>query len=98
VGKKSPGGYLAPIYWLSGAKDKAWQLVNSSEADPTNNLNRISLLILEEDYDQAMDVLEEWAEARPVLAKFTIPNAFYEPLRQQPRFVELMRKMNIPGY
>jgi TolB-like protein/tetratricopeptide (TPR) repeat protein/predicted Ser/Thr protein kinase len=98
AGKKSPGGYMAPIYWLSGAKDEAWQLVNDSEADPTNNLNRIALMVLEEDYDQAMDVLEEWAEARPVLAKFIINYPLFEPLHEQLRYQELMRKMNIPGY
>ena len=67
--------------------------------DPKSIQQRVALLVLEEDYDQAMDFLEQGARSRPVLTKFAINNDFlFEPLHDLPRFCELMRSMNIPGY
>ena len=92
-------GAVAPIYWLAGQKIEAWEMVGGREDIGPKNLNsRIVLLILEEEYDSAMDIIETAAKEKPVLTKFTLNNFLYDPLHTQPRFQALMRSMNIPGY
>ena len=90
---------MAHIYWLAGQKNEAWEMVGGrEEIDPNFLEPRIVLLILEEDYDSALDIIEMGVKERPVLSKFTLNNSFFEPLHDQPRFQALMRSMNIPGY
>jgi TolB-like protein/predicted Ser/Thr protein kinase len=90
---------VAFVYWLAGRRDEAWELVGGRETvDPSSMSIRILLLVLEEDYDQAIDLLEQFARARPVVTKFSLNFFLLEPLRDQPRYRELMRSMNIPGY
>ena len=92
-------GAMAPIYWLAGQKNEAWKMVGGrEEIDPNYLETRVALLVLEEDYDSAMDIIEMGAKARPVITKFTLNNSFFKPLHDQPRFQALMRSMNIPGY
>jgi len=91
---------MANIYWLAGRKDEAWDLVGGRDGnDPSHIQMRAMLLILEGDHDQAIDLFEQGVKVYPALTKFAILTYWIqEPLKDVPRFQELMRSMNVPGY
>ncbi len=88
------------VYWLAGRKDEAWDLAGGRDGNnPAQAHNRASLLILEGDHDQAIDLFEQALKAYPALTKFTILTySVQEPLKDEPRFQELMRSINAPGW
>lgn len=88
------------VYWLAGRKDEAWDLAGGRDGNnPAQAHNKAMLLILEGDYDQAIDVYKQGVKAFPALTKFIIlTNYVQEPLKDEPRFQELMRSINVPGY
>ena len=91
---------MANVYWLAGRKDEAWDLVGGRDGnDPSHIQMRAMLLILEGDLDQAIDLFEQGLKAYPALTQFFILTySVQEPMRDVPRFQELMRSMNVPGY
>jgi hypothetical protein len=100
VGEISQVGrsFLIPIYWLDGQKEKAWAELESIKGSEMYSLHRMELLVLEEKYDQALDSLEAFATARPVLIKHFIHYPLFAPMEDNPRFRALMQGMNTPGY
>ena len=99
IAKTSQSG-MANVYWLAGRKDEAWDLVGGRDGnDPSHIQMRAALLILEGDLDQAIDLFEQGLKAYPALTQFFILTySVQEPMRDVPRFQELMRSMNVPGY
>jgi serine/threonine-protein kinase len=93
-------GGMANVYWLAGRTDEAWDLVGGRDGnDPTRFSMRAVLYSLEGDHDQAIDLLEQALEANPAMTFFYLTSAIIEePLRDVPRFQELMRSINVPGY
>jgi len=90
---------MAPVYWLAGQKDEAWESIGGREGqDPNSVISRVFLLVFEEDYESAMDILEQGVKERPILTRFILIDPFLDPLHDQPRFRELMRSLNYPGY
>ena len=48
------------------------------------------------DYDRAMDWLEEAFEVRDPILTGIGTSPLYDPLRSDPRFQDLLRRMNLP--
>jgi TolB-like protein/tRNA A-37 threonylcarbamoyl transferase component Bud32/tetratricopeptide (TPR) repeat protein len=100
--------YMANVYWLAGQKDEAWRSVGGREtiesvsvSDSTffNLMMGANLLVLEGDYDRAMDILEQAARLSPPVTKYVIAEfSMFGPLYDQPRYRAWMHSMNIPGY
>jgi serine/threonine protein kinase/tetratricopeptide (TPR) repeat protein len=99
IAKTSQAG-MANVYWLAGRKAEAWNLVGGRYGDdPSKFKMRALLFSLEGDYDQAIDLYEQSLKAYPALTTFFILTSFaQEPLKDAPRFQELMRSINVPGY
>lgn len=90
---------FAPILWLGGEREKAWQMVGGkSGSDPETGYLRMVMLTLEGKYGQALDLLEAGLENRPALTKFVLTEFLLEPLYDQPRFKRIMASINMPGY
>ena len=47
-------------------------------------------------YDKAMDWLEEAFELRNPDLPYMVSSPLYDPLRSDPRFQDLLRRMNLP--
>ncbi len=91
---------LTYVYWLAGRKDEAWDLAGGRDGnDPSQVHNKAILLMLEGEHDQAIDLFEQGLNASPALTKFYMLNKLVQDLlKDEPRFKELMRSMNVPGY
>jgi TolB-like protein len=91
---------MASVYWLAGRIDEAWELVGGRDGnDPAKSHMRAILLILEGDYDQAIDLFEMAVKVYPVVTKFYVLGDFIlGALGDLPRFQAFLRSMNVPGY
>jgi serine/threonine-protein kinase len=89
---------LATIYAISGDRARAAAILteNESQLDKTGATNRASLYLHLGEKDKALDTLEKGlADGDTSLRNLSVDQRL-DPIRAEPRFRELLRKMNLP--
>jgi tetratricopeptide (TPR) repeat protein len=90
------GGYhpgIARVYALTGKQQEARQMISSARRSA---LNRAAVYVALGDKDEAIKVLEKAIEARDALLVFIKEEPSLESLHSDPRWKELLRRMNFP--
>jgi tetratricopeptide (TPR) repeat protein len=86
---------LAYAYAVSGRKDEALEILNDLKARSTQNPSEIALIYVGlGEKDQAMKWLEEAYEER--FNPSILLRPAFDPLRSDPRFQDLVRRIGLP--
>jgi eukaryotic-like serine/threonine-protein kinase len=98
-------GYLAYGYGLDGQKDKARTIIAELER-PAHGRGRSGVALAAAylglpDHARALNYLEEAQAAHDIsllTASTLVPDKLWDPIRFDPRFLEILRKMNLLQY
>ncbi|MDA2912834.1 protein kinase [Acidobacteriia bacterium AH_259_A11_L15] len=93
-------GHLGYAYALAGHKGKALEILHElkelSKKQYVPSVGIALVLIGLEDTDQAFAWLEKAYEERDVLFLYLTMARWFDPLRDDPRFQDLLRRLNLP--
>jgi TolB-like protein len=87
--------YVAAVLARAGLTDSAKAVIRQARAaepapDPMNDYNEAYVRLLLEDHDQALEFLRRHLEAMPGRKEAVATDWWFEPLRSDPRFQELV--------
>jgi serine/threonine-protein kinase len=89
--------YLGAVYAWAGRREDALRMAALPEVGPIGLFGRAGLYAALGDEDEAMRVLEQAHEARVPFVPWTRNDGFgFEALHDHPRFLDLMRRLNLP--
>jgi tetratricopeptide (TPR) repeat protein len=86
-------GWIAFLKELASANDEIFGLIDNNES-----YNRMGLYIKSGEYDKAMDIAEKLYEPEnynPNLP-YISAKSFYDKMKHNPRYIDLLKKMNLP--
>lgn len=90
---------LRNVYEEAGIEEALrWYIGNEKERNPTNYRLIASMYAFIGEKEQAIDYLEKAYTARKNFLPLIKYEPEYEILRTEPRFIELLREMNLEGY
>jgi TolB-like protein/DNA-binding winged helix-turn-helix (wHTH) protein/Tfp pilus assembly protein PilF len=91
-------GWLGYVYGISGQRDEAGKVLNElkrlTSERPIDPHVMVSVYLGLGDKDHALAALEKEYEVRSVGLTSLKVNPWYDPLRSDPRFADLLRRMN----
>lgn len=91
---------LGSAYAASGQKDEALEMLNQldklSKERYVSSFNRAYIYIALGDMDQAFEYLEKSYVEREILLTYIKVWPYYDPIRSDPRFKALLKKMGLP--
>ncbi len=95
--------YLGWIYGKAGQTEQALQVIQKMTADPANGyvdpMRLVPIYIALEDYDTAFKLLDEAYGHRSFLLLFTIKSdPWFDPIRDDPRYDQLLIKMGLKEF
>lgn len=93
-------GYLGYIYALKGEREKAQQKLNYFQENPNTQSHSLSMIAMIytglRENDLAFEYLEKAYEKREEKLLFIKSDVEFAPLRSDPRFKTLLRKIGLP--
>ena len=92
---------LGHAYAVSGNRTEAHRLLRwleeRAKTKPTTSTLAARIHLGLGNYDRALDLLEAAYDERDYWLPFLVQDPRTDPIRSHPRFVKLLRKMNLPG-
>ncbi|MEO8577645.1 MAG: hypothetical protein ABI556_13125, partial [Gemmatimonadales bacterium] len=98
-------GYLAYGYGVTGQKEKARAIITNLE-QPSGGRGRSGVALAVaysglDDHARALSALEQAVDQRDIsltTASSLVPDKIWDPIRFDPRFIEILRRMNLLQY
>ena len=93
--------FLAWVYAYLGMPDKAREILREIEADKEIKYQSPALMagiyVALGEKDKALALLEQDFAESPVTFLFRYRHPVFDPIREDPQFVSLVRKLDLPG-
>lgn len=97
-------GHLATrgyMFARMGRYEDARRMVETLDSQPTeravNGFHKSAVHIALGEHERALDLLERAAEERVWLVRLLAVEPIFDPLRSSPRFLELLRRLDLSG-